>query len=79
MVAVVGLEEESSEERDSFRDLRVSSSFFSRAASSAATRDAMWSSRAWAREALVWIECRQYDTQRMVGQNGLPACAGKSV
>ena len=48
-------EEESSEERDSRSDLRVSSSLLSRAASSAATREVMCSSRALAREALVCV------------------------
>ncbi len=52
VVVVVG---EVGEERDSRSDWRVASCFRSRAASSAATRDAMCSSRAWAREALVWM------------------------
>lgn len=54
-VGVVLEEEESSEERDSRSDLRISSSFLSRAASSAATREAMCSSRALAREVLVCV------------------------
>ncbi len=43
-----------SEEMLSRRDLKASSSFFWRAASSAATRSAMWRSRVLAREELVW-------------------------
>ena len=48
------VEEAGSEEISSRSEFRAWSSFFWRAASSAATRSAMWSSRALAREELVW-------------------------
>ncbi len=60
---VLVVEEE--EERVSLSDLRVSSSLFSSAASSAATREAMCSSSVWAREAFVCIERLQYVIRRV--------------